>query len=126
MKPNRTQNPSTNYWVHKIAQITGLISLLCLISLSNSMTVPVSAFDPHLRLPWAPGLPYRILGSQYGKGLHTGADYYAIDFGLPQNSEVRAAQGGYATRATLKDCHLIMEIMSLSPTAMGPRLCTLI
>jgi hypothetical protein len=97
MTLNRKHNHSTKYWKYKIVHLIGLVILLYLMSLSSSFTSPALAYDPHFRLPWAPGATYGISGSRYGEGLHTGTDYYAIDFGVPNTHEVRASQGGYAT-----------------------------
>ncbi len=104
MKRSSKQDLSAMYWIRRTIIICCVWTcLLSVISLSMPLTPPVFAFDPHLRLPWAPGASYRISGSQYGQGLHTDLDYYAIDFGVGFNTQtgrfdpIHAAQGGYAT-----------------------------
>jgi hypothetical protein len=94
MRINRKSLRSSPIWIRKILIP---IILVVLLSHSDAKFSVVWAYDPHFRLPWASGASYVISGSQYNEGLHTGIDYYAIDFGLPNNTEVRAAQGGYAT-----------------------------
>ncbi len=105
MLPNNTHSLPIKRHPAKAIRLGFYLSLLWLMGLSYPFTQTAEAFDPHLRLPWAPGPPGRnISGSQYGGGLHTEADFYAIDFGLPFNTAVHAAQGGYVTTYSDPNC----------------------
>ncbi len=114
MRINKRRQTAVHQWTPRSVRLVMVMGLLYLITLSSPFTLPALAYDPHFRLPWAPGpVGYQISGFQYHEGDHDEFtddrgnryyDYYAIDFGLPLlpsgGAEVRAAQGGYATTAT--------------------------
>ncbi len=55
---------------YKTLLLSLMTGLLFVISLSGSMTSGVYAYDPHFRLPWAPGASFAISGYSYGIETH--------------------------------------------------------
>lgn len=84
--------------------INNITAVLFVVMMIAVVDPSVAGARPSFQLPWSAGTAWGINGGYvYGdEGAcgHVGADYYAIDFTLPNNSVVAAAAGGVVITKT--------------------------